>query len=274
MKCNQAQQILVNRESGGILPSKVEQALEHAHTCRKCADILSFDRQLQEALHEDQNNDTPHLLGAIRENISQPLARTSWMQSNRKTKLMKQLTFSAAFVTIAATIIVGSISGNAQAATAKERFASMKKAMLANKVAVQDGNGQHYIYKINGITTKEAGDGVLDLWIKADGQLIEYVDVVYLPINGGDGKKAGGNYVDLTLKEAKPTQLKLNLSPKAYKSIDFGPNKNTLVLAPKDTTEKYIVRLDSKSSLPTNIQMIRYSVKLNNGNPGTTKAKR
>jgi hypothetical protein len=209
----------------GELPERTRtQVDDHLSVCDPCRSELQFERDLDARLSNPGDVPGPLFEKArLRVLEGNPDSRPEPIQ---RRKPMKRLLVSGAAVAALCVVAFGLYPTGAKAATARDTFRQMKAAMATAKK--------------DRVVTVEAvamADGQVQLTVTEDGKPIETnanVDVK---------TERKGNEVVLTLS--------MSFEELDYSKIDFGKNRDTLVLYPKkQAKEKVEVSLDHKSKRP------------------------
>src|SRR5579862_3702915 len=173
MKCEEAQRFLTGLITESRTPDEVGEALRHVQACEECARFVAFNDQLEVALSAEPLLN-PQLFGRIQGEIARSSRRspiyTLWAQSIGGSERMKKLTLTAASAAALTIAGLGVMSVSAQAIEPKQKFNTMRSAVLAAKSAprgsAQVGGGIGSTYVQIGISS----DGT---WILVNGQLIQ-----------------------------------------------------------------------------------------------------
>lgn len=289
MRCEEAQLYLI--DAGDECSKDLrEQALRHSQDCRECASLLSFNQRLGEALGSDDPT-SKDLMPEIRDAIAraQPTTSRPWITNSGRSTFMKKLILSGASIALVGALAIGLLKP-AYAVDAKTKFANLKDAVMAKSkqskspyVVKLDGHQIAYSVKLN------ADGTVLPSIVKSD-ELVPGVPVAIDVSENGEynvrqrpltaeekaayekmvrehgpaqayinGKPATMEEVSMTLQnEGINISFEIDLDASHYKSIAFGADKNTLVLSPDKKSERYVVQLDEKSSMPKRVTIEQF----------------
>jgi hypothetical protein len=253
MNCEQAQTILIgstvdSQSTTWPQTASLKAAIDHISHCDECQVQAQFERQLG-AWHNIPVHPNADVWNRIETQTSDRVLKLWMNPKNQKEKMKRNIITSSV---AAATIMVGFglISQSALASTPKDKFMSMKKAVLTATAK-------------SGSKSPSGTAWFLD----NEGNLIELTEgSSYSFVPDDKAKSVQGQPLDPTkpvvpspgksriyqTKTVAGFPLKLDLNEKHYASIRFGKDQNELVLTQKGTSDmRYVVKLDKKTSAPT-----------------------
>lgn len=187
---------------------------------------------------------------------------------------MKKFAFSVASLAVATALALSFLARPAMAADAHTKFLGMKRAVMGKAqgsrvtvtlstdgTVVDETGGQ---FKEGEPITIDVKDGKSTISQKA--LTPEELAEIQKILDREGGSMGSAAYIDgkpVTLEEVNRIlaaaganiQVEIELNESSYQSIAFGADKDTLVLSPKKLNQRYIVHLDSKTSMPDKVSI-------------------
>lgn len=225
MNCKRIQRLLERYLRDELTPTLRSSFEEHLGQCKPCRQALEFHQVLD--LHLNSAVEPPPGLRARFDTATAvPAPRRSWLIQTFGDPTMRTILISSTLVTAVVAMALFIAPSRLQAATAHEKFVSMRTALTK---AFRDGELTISATLVNPSTTT--------LTVLLDGSPLP-PDV---PVNVAADRHDG--YTDYTVK--------IDFSDGNFKSISFGKDENTLKLVPKASPNLTdIVRLDPKTGKP------------------------